>query len=409
MKIGLLHYSSPPVIGGVEKILARHAELMLQQGHSVRVITGEGARWHPGIEVTTNPLIGSRDPRIREIKTALDCGIIPEDFSALAAEIESFLRSACSDLEVLVAHNVCSLDKNLPLTAALKKMSQHHPAPALVLWHHDLALAETRSQASLHPGYPWDLLDLKWPGARHVTISELRRREIALISKLPPSAITVIPNGIDLADFLCLDEQTSALTAKLALLESAPLILVPVRITRRKNIELGIAMLAELRRHVPGARLLVTGPLGAHNPANAEYLNSLCCLREDLNLKESVHFLAECASGPVPDAVIAGLYRIADALFLPSTEEGFGIPLIEAAAAKVPVFSSDIPALRELGGIQARYFPYDAAPLDVAQLLAEFFAGDSAFNFSARVKKHFQWSQVAREHIQPLLEEMAVQ
>jgi len=30
------------------------------------------------------------------------------------------------------------------------------------------------------------------------------------------------------------------------------------------------------------------------------------------------------------DATVANLYQIADALFFPSTQEGFGIPIIEA-------------------------------------------------------------------------------
>ena len=34
--IALLHYSVPPVVGGVESVLAQHARLMAGAGHAVR-------------------------------------------------------------------------------------------------------------------------------------------------------------------------------------------------------------------------------------------------------------------------------------------------------------------------------------------------------------------------------------
>ena len=150
------------------------------------------------------------------------------------------------------------------------------------------------------------------------------------------------------------------------LLDAAPILLLPVRITPRKNIELGLHVLAELRNQFPHAALLVTGPLGPHNANNLKYFEMLSTLRSQLSLQGSVYFLAELVDSFLPDEVIADFYRIADALFFPSREEGFGIPLIEAAFSHLPAFCADIPPLRELGLDDATFFSPDEDPAKVA-------------------------------------------
>ncbi|GAA2664860.1 MULTISPECIES: glycosyltransferase family 1 protein [Actinosynnema] len=51
--------------------------------------------------------------------------------------------------------------------------------------------------------------------------------------------------------------------------------------------------------------------------------------------------------------VVAG----ASALVLPSRDEGFGLPVLEALACNVPVVCSDVPALREVAGGHAVHVP----------------------------------------------------
>lgn len=59
----------------------------------------------------------------------------------------------------------------------------------------------------------------------------------------------------------------------------------------------------------------------------------------------------------LPDGAVAALLRGAAALLAPSRAEGFGLPVLEAAAAGVPVIAVDLPVTRELLGDWPVYAP----------------------------------------------------
>jgi glycosyltransferase involved in cell wall biosynthesis len=182
------------------------------------------------------------------------------------------------------------------------------------------------------------------------------------------------------------------------------LLLLPVRITQRKNIELALRMMGELRQIMPQSVLVITGPVGAHNPANVAYFDSLKALKKDLGLGGAVYFLAEEWPQRLADNVIADLFRMADALFLPSWEEGFGIPVIEAALLGKQIFASSIGSLMELAGEDAIYFPPDGEPAKIAKLTAGAIHGSSIQRQRVRVRQHFSWEAIYANRIAPLIE-----
>jgi mannosylglucosylglycerate synthase len=399
LHIALVHYSAPPVVGGVESVLAQHARLMARAGHHMHILAARGTPISDQIRFILLPLIDSRHPRVLAAKAQLDRGTVPDDFEPLTSEITRDLQAVLFDVDVLIAHNVCSLNKNLALTAAIARLDR----PRKILWHHDLAWTTPRYQAELHDGYPWDLLRTEW-GARHVVVSELRQRELADLLHIPIESIAVVPNGIDQAAFFKLSPITQSLLQQIDLTHAAPILLLPVRLTPRKNIELALRTLAALRREMPEAILIVTGPLGAHNPANEAYFAKLKDLRDELNLSGSAIFLAELIDTYLPDEVIADFYRLSDALFLPSREEGFGIPVIEAAFGRLPVFCTDIAPLQALGQAEVTYFSPDDDPDRVARLITERLQRDAVYQFAVRARRSFSWERIYLDYIAPLLE-----
>ncbi|MDI5977409.1 glycosyltransferase, partial [Amycolatopsis magusensis] len=61
--------------------------------------------------------------------------------------------------------------------------------------------------------------------------------------------------------------------------------------------------------------------------------------------------------GRLSDAELATALRAASVLAMPSLAEGFGLPVLEAMAAGVPVVHSDVPSLVEVSGGAARVVP----------------------------------------------------
>jgi glycosyltransferase involved in cell wall biosynthesis len=179
VKVVLLHYAAPPVVGGVETVIGHQARLLAESGHAVSVVAGRGAQTDAGVEFVQLPLADSRNPEVLRVKSDLDAGRVPEQFAPLVDRTSAALSEITTGADWIIAHNVCSLNKNLVLTAALRRIADRPGPPRLILWHHDLAWTTPRYRDELHAGYPWDLLRTAWPGALQVTISEFRRRELS--------------------------------------------------------------------------------------------------------------------------------------------------------------------------------------------------------------------------------------
>ncbi len=74
-------------------------------------------------------------------------------------------------------------------------------------------------------------------------------------------------------------------------------------------------------------------------------------------------------TGFITDEDLVALYKGAEAFVLPSFEEGFGIPILEAMACSCPTVTSNAGSLPEVGGEAALYFD-PAQPEDMADKIS---------------------------------------
>jgi glycosyltransferase involved in cell wall biosynthesis len=405
MRVAIIHYAAPPVVGGVETVIARQAELIRQGGHEVVVLAGRGSTWDERIPVIVYPRFDSRHPEVLELKACLDRGEVPSDFEQVVEAAQADLEEGLAGVDVVIAHNIASLHMNLALTAALQRYSQKASAARVILWHHDLAWSTPRYQQELHAGWPWDILRQAWPGVTQVVVSQARLEELSALTGLAEEEIRVIPAGVDLVDFFRLTLGAWNLYQKLQLATAQPLLLTPVRLTPRKNLEQSLQILAELRKRLPQAQLVITGPPGAHNPANDTYFRALKNLRQSLKLQGAAHLLAEFRPEGLTSAEVIDFYHLADVLLLTSREEGFGIPILEAGLGRLPIFCTNLDPLQDLAGPYATYFSPDDLPGKIAESISARLETEPVYQLRRRVRGEYTWQAIYASQIAPLLEE----
>jgi len=73
---------------------------------------------------------------------------------------------------------------------------------------------------------------------------------------------------------------------------------------------------------------------------------------------------------------------------------------------RLPIFCSDIPPLRELGGSDVTRFPLDAHPRDVAQLVDNQLASLAIARFQQRARQ-YSWQRLWYEKTEPIIQAAA--
>jgi glycosyltransferase involved in cell wall biosynthesis len=407
-RVGLLHYTCPPIIGGVETILYEQATRLAARGYPVTILSGRGGPLpdRQAARLVIIPELDSRDTAVSAVRDALDRGEVTSEFATLRTDIIERLSTELAELDVVIVHNALTLHFNLPLTAALWTLAET-TRPRLISWVHDISWLNPIYRPWMHDGEPWDLLRRQHPNITSIFVSTQRLEEWHELTGANLDATHVIPNGIDPAALLKLGPRARALVSRFGLLSTDIVMLAPVRITKRKNLEWAIDAAAGVRTSGRSVQLLITGPPGPHNPRSLEYVADLKRQTEQLGLQESVRFLFEESGGPSGDyavdaATLSDLYMLSDVVILPSASEGFGLPLAEAAIFRVPVVCTDLPAFREVAPEGATLVPTSTGSAGFTAAVLSAISSPPA-----RLRRHvlgaLAWDRIISEQVEPLL------
>jgi glycosyltransferase involved in cell wall biosynthesis len=168
-------------------------------------------------------------------------------------------------------------------------------------------------------------------------------------------------------------------------------------------VEFGLRVTAALRAAGRTCAYVVTGAPDVQNPASRAYAEQLQRLRAQLKLEDDALFLHEDMPIDTPDMV--SLFMLADALLFPSRQEGFGIPVLEAALHRLPIFCSDIEPLSTLLTRGVTVFPLDAEPAQVALMIAARLGTSDVWLARNEVRRTYAWRAIYRNFLAPLLAE----
>ncbi|HUB22795.1 MAG TPA: MSMEG_0565 family glycosyltransferase [Streptosporangiaceae bacterium] len=220
---------------------------------------------------------------------------------------------------------------------------------------------------------------------------DLLRREYGTVAE-------VVHNGVDVARFQAADSSLARELRRRAGAADRPLILSVGGIEPRKGSDTLVRAIAALKQ---AGRHPVHAVVGGHSFQDYRaYRDRVLADLPSLGLRLDDDVVLV---GTVPDAELPAWYAAADMLAFPSTKEGWGLAVLEAMSAGLPVVTSDLPVFREFlsPGRDALMVPVDdpsalaaalAAILDDPRLAGRL--RETALATAGR----YSWARSAAEH-----------
>ncbi len=176
-----------------------------------------------------------------------------------------------------------------------------------------------------------------------------------------------------------------------------PIYLTVGGIEPRKNSLCLLDAFAQVRHHHPQAQLAIAG--GATLFDYHTYRDQFFQRVSALGLRVGLDVILP---GVVPDADLPGLYRCADVFCFPSVKEGWGLVVLEAIAAGLPVITANQPPFTEfLTPDQALLIPPESVT-DLTQAMIAAAQPDQAQTLgqnSQTILSQYTWQISAQQHL----------
>jgi glycosyltransferase involved in cell wall biosynthesis len=188
--------------------------------------------------------------------------------------------------------------------------------------------------------------------------TEILRRQIEDTGRVDPGRIVLAPFGV--SEEFCPEPNEADASLPLPFDPAYPFLLHVGTTIPRKRIDVLLDTFGRARSRVPGVRLVQVG--GRWTDGQWEQIRRLGIADKIVQLRG------------LGGETLAALYRRAAVVLLPSEEEGFGLPLIEALACGAIVVASDIEVFREVGG-EAPLFAPVGDPYAWAEIVVDLLEG----------------------------------
>ena len=397
MKIAIVHYTSWPVIGGVESMIHQHAQLISRHGHEIAILCGEGTAFAKEISTVVFPELGSRDACVRAAQREVYDGRPGQAYFRLLEKLQIQFSQFFRKFDRVIVHNIFTMPFNLAATQALSRFAEQ--GIKTIAWTHDLAAVN--QDYKIPSDRAFDLIRERHTRVKYVTISKGRAAEF---KKLTGSEVdAIIPNGLDFAGTCGITpEVTELMRDDLA---ASIVLFYPTRILERKNIAFALQIVRALRDLGVKVRLLISGAQDLHNRSSAEYFIGLKQLAADLQIQDSVSWVNDLFF--VDQAQLHSLYSVADGILFPSRQEGFGLPLLEAAAYRLPVFCSNIEPLKSIAPSGTLLFDLQDAPKNIAKKIRNTLGNDDIFKSRKRLLSDYSAERLFRDKTEPFLQDLS--
>lgn len=358
MRIAQLHYTSTPCVGGVETLIDRQTDVIRSLGHAARYVVGRGAA-PVGVELDRIEAMLPPAADDREID-------LPGADDMLVVALGSRLRAALAGCDRCWVHNILTLDLHPALARAVTNLMREMREVRWVIWAYDLSdgSAFARGFTELDRR----VIREAATNVPIVTISSARRPDIARFFAVPAEQVRVVSPPLDAADWLGLGATARSVVECLSLSDAGPVVFVPAKILPHKNLALAVRVAAALKERAGRPLMIFSAASSPHEDAlSRQGTAALRELARELGVEDGMHLLPDVVGGTASHQTVRDLMLLSDVVLLPSVEEGYGMPLLEAAVLRAPVLCADIPAFREVGGGAAEYFGLDEDPERIAE------------------------------------------
>jgi glycosyltransferase involved in cell wall biosynthesis len=160
--------------------------------------------------------------------------------------------------------------------------------------------------------------------------------EQAIQLGVQPDRVRVIRSGVDLERFRPRDRATARRALRID--DATPLVLFVGNLEPRKQLDVLLRAMVDVRRRVPLAELNIVG--SGESAGALDQTAYLVRLTRELELSAALQFV-----GRVEDQQLLQYYAAADVFALPSSSEAQGIVALEAMACDLPVVASAVGGL----------------------------------------------------------------